>query len=110
MKLLFTKKPQSWLNHTKAITSVDIDVGDRTKDRLKFLGINQKTLREVKEASQYILPYVDEMVELFYESLIEVYYLNQIITDHSTVERLKVTQRKYIQQLLSGNVDREYIL
>lgn len=108
--MLFTKKPQSWLHYTKQMTSTNIDVGDRTKRRLQFLGIDKNVLQHVKEASHYLLPYVDDMVDLFYNNLIEVDYLNQIIEDHSSVERLKVTQRRYLQQFLSGKVDREYIL
>lgn len=108
--MLFTKKPQSWLNYTKQVSSVNIEVGDRTKERLQFLGIDKRVLQDVQEASRYILPYVDDMVDLFYESLTEVYYLSQIITNHSTVEKLKVTQRRYLQQFLSGEVDREYVL
>lgn len=108
--MLFTKRPQTWSSYFTQPASTNIDVGERTKKRLTFLGINQETLQHVEKASHYILPHVDEMVEVFYESLTEVDYLNQIIYDNTTIERLKITQRKYLEQLLSGKVNREYIL
>lgn len=103
------RRARDWQQYTKMLTEAQLQVGNRPTDRLHFLNIDDKTLYSVKEAGQYVLPQVNEIVESFYSNLLKDEYLTKIINDYSTVERLKVTMRKYIEQLFSGEVNDEYV-
>ncbi|KIL74207.1 methyl-accepting chemotaxis protein [Bacillus badius] len=108
---LFSKKTKSWVDYLDNSEAKEIStVGERVKERLAFMGVSQETLSHVKEALPILLPYKEEIVNQFYEHITSVDHLKQIITEHSTVERLRLTMERYVEQLLRAEVDKEYIL
>lgn len=106
---LFQQKPKNWTEYTEDLHSNYITVGNRSTERLKFLGITETTLKDVREASVYLEPYVNEIVDKFYERITAIPYLKKIISHHSTVERLKITQQNYVKQFLQADVNTEYV-
>ena len=78
-------------------------------ERLAFLNITEETLANVREAAHYIVPYKDKIIAKFYEQITSSEHLNDIIMEHSRVERLKVTMSEYVDQLLQANINDKYI-
>ncbi|RXT07180.1 methyl-accepting chemotaxis protein [Ammoniphilus sp. CFH 90114] len=108
---IFTKKPKAWNEYMDFSRSTDIaQVGERAKERLVFLGINQDTLLQVKDAAEYLLPFKKEIVEQFYEYIQSVEHLNKIILKHTSVDRLSKTMERYLEQFLQAEVNQEYIM
>lgn len=109
MKILF-KKPKTWNEYIERTGDTDLnDVGERVKQRLAYLGISEQTLADVKQASEFLLPYKKEAVSELYSQITSDKHLHGIILENSTLERLKVTMEQYVQQLLDANVDRNYV-
>lgn len=87
------------------ITQVDV----RTKKRLSFLGITQETLRLVKDAAEILAPYKTEMIDQFYQNITSVDHLQNIIQQYSSIERLRKTLERYLDQFLQAEINHEYI-
>lgn len=110
LMLLFQKnRPTAWDKITNKEMFTDIKVHNKRKEYLTFLNITETTLQHVREAAQYIEPYKDTVVNKFYESVTASTKLNNLILKHSTVERLRLTFKRYVEQFLEANVDETYI-
>ncbi len=108
---IFTKKPKSWNDYMNFTRSTDISqVGDRAKGRLASLGINQDTTNHVKEAAHILLPYKAEIVDQFYENLLSHEHLKKMILEYSTIDRLRQTMERYLDQLLNAEINQDYIM
>ena len=108
--LLFQKnRPTAWDKITNKEMFTDIKVHNKRKEYLTFLNITETTLQHVREAAQYIEPYKDTVVNKFYENVTASTKLNNLILKHSTVERLRLTFKRYVEQFLEANVDETYI-
>ncbi|WP_374723606.1 methyl-accepting chemotaxis protein [Calidifontibacillus erzurumensis] len=109
--VFFTKKTKPWKDYLNFSNSTDISqIGERAKEKLKFLNINQETLTHVREAAPILVPYKDEIIHQFYNKVLSVDHLKKIIIEHSTVDRLKVTMGRYLDQFLQANINHEYVL
>ncbi|WP_433947680.1 methyl-accepting chemotaxis protein [Brevibacillus agri] len=94
----------------KASHATDItEVGERVKERLSFLGVDQDTLAHVKEAATTLYPFKAEIVSKFYQSITNVPHLQKIILDNSSLERLKKTLEVHLEQFLTAEVNHEYV-
>lgn len=107
--LLFQKRVPEWNELTDKEMFTDINVHNKQKVYLEFLKITEATLQDVREAAQYLEPYKDIIVHKFYENVTKSAELNNLILEHTTVEKLKITLRQYIDQFLQANVDETYI-
>ncbi|MCA9725968.1 MAG: chemotaxis protein, partial [Kurthia sp.] len=106
----FSRKSILWNEQIK-FTGTDLShVGERAKERLDFLNIDQETLRIVKESADLLAPYKDEMIDKFYGRIQSVDGLQTIINEYSTIDRLRKTMEKYLDQFLEAEVDQEYIM
>ncbi|MGG1531045.1 methyl-accepting chemotaxis protein [Brevibacillus agri] len=106
----FAKKAKPWNEYVKASHATDItEVGERVKERLSFLGVDQDTLAHVKEAATTLYPFKAEIVSKFYQSITNVPHLQKIILDNSSLERLKKTLEVYLEQFLTAEVNHEYV-
>jgi len=108
---IFTKRPKSWNDYMNFSRSTDISqVGERAKERLMFLGITQDTLNHVKEAAQILLPHKSEIIDQFYKNILSVDNLKGIILQNSSIDRLRNTMERYLDQLLHAEVNQDYIM
>lgn len=107
---LFSRKSILWNEQIKFNETDLSHVGERAKVRLGFLGIDQDTLRIVKESAGLLAPYKDEMIDKFYGRIQSVEGLQAIISEYSTIDRLRKTMEKYLDQFLEAEVDQEYIM
>ncbi|MGG4413946.1 protoglobin domain-containing protein [Brevibacillus agri] len=106
----FAKKAKPWNEYVKASHATDItEVGERVKERLSFLGVDQDTLAHVKEAATTLYPFKAEIVSKFYQSITNVPHLQKIILDNSSLERLKKTLEVHLEQFLTAEVNHEYV-
>lgn len=109
---LFWKKTKSWseyLDTTQSTTTI-AEVGERVKERLAFLRINQDTLVYVQEAAQTLAPFKTEIVERFYSSITSIDHLQKMIIDHSNLEQLRKTMERYLDQFLAAQVNHDYVM
>ena len=107
---IFMRKHRAWNEYMKFSNETDLsEVGERAKERLDFLGINQDTLFHIKEVAEILSPYKEKMIDHFYGRIQSVEHLQKIIVQNSNFDRLKKSMEKYLDQFLNANVDYEYI-
>lgn len=86
-----------------------IDVDPVTQSTLSFLGIKEETLADVRDAAVILEPYKEQIVDGFYSNITSNKYLLGIIEKYSTVDRLRQTLKRYLEQFLQGNIDAKYL-
>ncbi len=75
----------------------------------RLLKLSAADLAELARLKQWLAGEVDGIVDEFYGELIKFPEMRQFIEKHSTVEKLKVTQRAYLLSLCDGRVDDAYV-
>lgn len=82
-----------------------IEIG-RRKELFGFKPSDAAILTYVRS---YVLPELDSVVEEFYRRQTAVEDIALIIGDSETMQRLRIAQRKYVDDLFSGVYDEEYV-
>ncbi|WP_176706682.1 globin-coupled sensor protein [Paenibacillus hemerocallicola] len=78
-------------------------------DQLKMIDLTEDDLRIIRGIQPFILERIDEVVDAFYKTVIDVEGLRSIIEKHSTVERLRETLRHHLTEMFSGRLDDEFV-
>ncbi|MEW9700728.1 protoglobin domain-containing protein [Paenibacillus sp. SI8] len=79
------------------------------KKLLTYIGLTEDDLHLLKSKEAAFRQVVDALVDQLYADIISWPELKAIIEQHSTVERLKETQRWYFMSMASGLIDDNYI-
>lgn len=82
---------------------------ESVKQKLSMVGITPETLKILKEQSSLFKEHAEQIVDEFYKKIIMIPHLKNIISKHSTLERLKKTQKEYFLSLTNGIIDDIYI-
>ncbi|MBE1554037.1 methyl-accepting chemotaxis protein [Sporosarcina limicola] len=106
---LFRRKEELWKQYFTYGKVTSLDVEERAKESLTFMGIDENTLRNVREAASILEKYKDELVTTFYDQIISVSHLQELIGTHSTVDKLKKTMEQYVEQFLKAEVNQNYV-
>lgn len=106
---MFKRQEEFWKQFTDYGQVTNIDVYARAQESLSFLGIKEETLVAVREAASVLEKYKDELVTIFYDNVVAVNNFHDLIDEHSTVNRLKITMEQYVTQFLQADVNNDYI-
>lgn len=107
---LFMPKSKTWNEYINDSGGSEIvEVGERIKERLAFMGIDQETLKNIRNVYPILSPYKAEIVNKFYERITSVDHLKGIIIQHSTIDRLRKTMEEYLDQFLHAEVNKDYV-
>ncbi|MCR8846707.1 globin-coupled sensor protein [Paenibacillus sp. SC116] len=77
--------------------------------QLDMIQLTTNDLGMLHLAQPYLLPWLDEISEAFYASVLQVESLKQMINQHSSVEKLRVTLRKHIEEMFDGLINEAYV-
>ena len=77
--------------------------------QLKILDLTAQDLQYVRAVKSLVEVRIKEIVEVFYNTIGGVPQFQEIIREHSTMERLSQTLRHHIIEMLEGRIDDEYI-
>lgn len=101
--------PSNGIQHVH-VTETSIEVNsDQLTTQLKMIDLSEDDIRIVQSIQPLIIDHIDEIIDTFYATIIEVTALKEIITEHSTIARLKSTLKQHIIELFSGKINSEYI-
>ena len=78
------------------------------KKQLQMLGFTVEDLKYLKVFKPHVDENIDQIVDTFYKNLGMEQSLVDIINDHSSVDRLKVTLKRHICEMFAGIIDTEY--
>lgn len=87
---------------------MDLSSNANIKRQIEMLQMTERDLKFLKAFQPYVEKYIDEIVVAFYNSLGMEQSLTKIINDNSSVNRLKVTLRKHIQEMFNGIIDEQF--
>ncbi|KXG44107.1 globin-coupled sensor protein [Tepidibacillus decaturensis] len=95
-----------WNRHNVTLKVTENEI----KQKLSMLGITDETLKIMREQEALFEEHADEIVDQFYEKIKTIPLLEGIVKQHSTFERLKITQKQYFLSLTDGVVDEQYVM
>lgn len=92
----------------------DVDVGvfltDKTRLlQMELIDLTERDLKLLRSIKEHIETQVKDIVEVFYGTIEAVPEFNDIISEHSTSERLRQTLRHHIVEMMEGKIDDLYI-
>jgi len=76
--------------------------------RLRFLGLTERDEQLLREFRPILEQHVTAVEDAFYAHLLNFPETAQLLSDHTTVERLKKLQRDYLMRLFEGKFDDAY--
>ncbi|WP_256761707.1 globin-coupled sensor protein [Cohnella sp. WQ 127256] len=85
-----------------------IRLGEERKKQLNYIGIDEDDLTYLHSKQELFTEITNVVVDELYSRIMEQPELVKIIQAHSTIDRLKETQRWYFQSLTSGLIDEEF--
>jgi len=78
-------------------------------DRMRLLGIDERTFEALREAAPLLRDVVDSIVAAFYEQLGEIPSLRHLVAEHSSVQRLSATLRQYLLDFADTRLDDAHV-
>lgn len=86
-----------------------IQVSPERKKMLDYIGITESDLELLQSKEEEFKQVVTELTDQLYDDIMKWPELRAIIEAHSTLDRLKETQRRYFVSMASGTIDEAYI-
>ncbi len=80
------------------------------KQKIELVGITERTLHILRQQKNLFEEHADEVIDKFYNKISSIPHLSNIINQHSTIERLKLTQKEYFLSLTDGVIDENYVM
>ena len=84
-------------------------VDERRRQQLQYIGLTEEDLQYLSRQRPHFEAIADAVVDQLYGNIYDQPELARIIDGHSTVEKLKETQRWYFLTLTEGTIDTEFI-
>lgn len=109
---IFTKaKPEKaiWLQKAKETDGI-LDVSsEQVRLQVNIIDLKEFDLKLIHAFREAIEPKVESVVDSFYQTILQVPELKGIITEHSTVEKLRKTLISHMLSLFNGVIDDEFV-
>ncbi|MFD0872414.1 protoglobin domain-containing protein [Paenibacillus residui] len=86
-----------------------INLTEERRRQLEYVGIRDADLSLLKSKKAEFQQIVESLVDELYDHIMAHPELKEVIEKHSTMERLKETQRWYFMSMTEGVIDEEYI-
>lgn len=102
-------------NHMNSKSEQNINQGELRVDssayikQLKMINLSEMNLGVIKSLQPMVSENIDILIDSFYQNIESNPELVQIITKHSTVNRLKGTLKEHLWEMFSGVVDEAWI-
>ncbi|GAB6927425.1 heme-based aerotactic transducer HemAT [Paenibacillus sp. JCM 10914] len=97
---VYEKKEESFIYHD--------DLGELNK-QMRMIGLTDSDLALLKELRSRMEEKLDEITEAFYQSVVDVDKLRDIIVEHSTIDRLKQTLKHHLLEIFNGEINEAYV-
>jgi heme-based aerotactic transducer len=77
--------------------------------QLAMIDLKEHDLKLIHAFQPIVEQHIDQIVDSFYDTILKIDELKQIILAHSTIERLRTTLKTHMIQLFSGKIDDEFL-
>ena len=107
---LFSRNKDTNIQWYETLKKGEISVSStEVKQQLQMIHLTEEDLGLIQSFGNVIQNRIEDLVESFYSTIIQVPELKTIITNHSTVDRLRVTLQNHIQKILLGVIDDQFV-
>lgn len=87
----------------------DITLPEPYRSYATYVSLYQIHLETLRKESSFLCEKIEDISKVHYEFILSTPNLTKIVNAHSTVERLKISFKKYLESLFSGQVDMQYV-
>ncbi|HZG82102.1 MAG TPA: diguanylate cyclase, partial [Brevibacillus sp.] len=77
--------------------------------QMKMIHLTEEDLSLISAFRPVIISRIEQITSSFYESILRVGKLQEIIINHTTVERLRLTLSNHVIEMFSGKIDEAFI-
>ncbi|PKR77024.1 chemotaxis protein [Halalkalibacillus sediminis] len=104
-------KTEEGLNYEPFLETVriDLDPEEDLSKQLRMISLNRQDLAILRALKPVISLHIENIVSRFYKNIEHESSLMDIIEENSSVERLKQTLTKHIQEMFDGVIDEEFV-
>ncbi|XID92008.1 protoglobin domain-containing protein [Paenibacillaceae bacterium WGS1546] len=85
------------------------DSDQRLDEQLQLIGLSEEDERAIQAVRPLILEQIEQIIESFYAKIGELPHLQRIVSEHSTIDRLKSTLRRHVVEMFESRIDADYI-
>lgn len=78
-------------------------------EQLRMINFGEKDISILREMQPLVEKRIDWIVNLFYQSVLDVPKLEDIIRSHSTIERLKLTLKQHLLEMFTSDINDDFI-
>jgi heam-based aerotactic trancducer len=97
------------MREVERIVRIDIQKNPTVEKQISMIGLKKEDLCIIRTFQPYIEKHLEEIVHIFYDVLTYEPSLIDIIKQYSSVEKLKKTLSKHIQEMFDGEIDDTFI-
>ena len=101
-------KKESFFTDLQRQGEVQVPAHSTLARQLALIQLKDEDLAIAKAIQPVIVQHIDQIVDSFYEHIAAEELLMQIIDKNSSIERLKLTLNRHIQEMFSGRIDNAY--
>lgn len=110
---LFTKgKSSNELSLLKQASNFSpiISISDREiLEQMRMIGLEKDDLINIHAVQPLIKENIEKLVHAFYQTILQVHHLKQIIEEHSSIDRLRSTLHKHLVEMFDGKIDNQFL-
>ncbi|MBO8156850.1 MAG: globin-coupled sensor protein [Bacillaceae bacterium] len=105
------KNHAAWTERVASMKVImDIKKESRISEKIEMIRFTQEDLRLIKSLEPLVKEHVDYLVKEFYDTILNVGELKEIIEEHSSVDRLSQTLKRHLIEMFNGKIDDSYML
>jgi len=78
-------------------------------EQMRMIGLTEGDLQLLRQVRPQMEIRLDNIIETFYQSVLDVEKLKNIILEHSTIERLKQTLKAHLLEICNGDINEAYV-
>ncbi|WP_077302693.1 globin-coupled sensor protein [Virgibacillus pantothenticus] len=103
------KQDKQWL---QAFTEAEvvINIHDASVlQKMEMTHLTETDLKRLKSLQPLIMKNMDLLVESFYSTILQFNHLRRIIEKYSTIDRLRLTLKQYVNDLFKAEINQAYL-
>ncbi len=97
--------PQTWQEQV----ILDLSHNKELEKQIQMIDLTKNDLAVIRQLQPHIQPHLEDLVTHFYKALEYGSGLNEIIQKNSSVDRLKVTLKRHLDEMFEGQINQAYI-
>ncbi|GGE75058.1 globin-coupled sensor protein [Priestia taiwanensis] len=97
------------IEESKRMVGMDLSANPNIEKQVQMIGLTREDLAIIRIFQPYVQKHVDEITETFYRELEHEPTLMQIIETYSSIEKLKGTLSRHVQEMFVGIIDGKFI-